>query len=599
MINIKYKVLNKGYDFIKEDELLHKLLKNRGVENPKEFLNINESVIHDGMLFKNMERGLNMLHWHIENNSKIHIIDDVDNDGITSTGIIDNYIKDLNKDIIVTHSMNDGKTHGIVIKNLREYEFDLLIVPDAGSDNVKECRILKEDYDVDILILDHHTIKEENPYAILINCQDGQYPNNTLSGAGIAYKFIKEYDKKYGFNFADKYLDLTAIGIIGDSMDLRNYETRYFVLQGLKQIQNKFIKELLKKLKVEEDETINIEFVGWKIAPYLNAVIRSGTDEEKKDLVKAVLGEEKEVEYQPRRKNKNDPKPPIEIQNLQQAMAREVMSIKGRQDRLVTKGMDELKEKIEKEQLDKDKVIVVDGTESIEKTFTGLVANKIADIYKRPVVILKKMRNNEEEVSFGGSFRNYRLSPIPSLMDLLEKIGTFDMLGGHPNAGGYKIKADKIERTKQKLNEELKDMIIEDVYLVDYEIPVGRLKGKQIAQIGQWADIWGNTLNKPLFAVTNITLKMEDIQILGEKRNLIKFDKVIGENKITFIKKFAGEETYNKMIMKSHKGLSKTKSNKIKMDVIGEFTINKWNGNETPQIEIVDFNVSEVKEFRF
>ena len=66
-------MLNKGYDLISENELLDILLKNRGVENPKEMLNVSESSVHDGILFKNMNRGLDMLHWHIENNSKIHI----------------------------------------------------------------------------------------------------------------------------------------------------------------------------------------------------------------------------------------------------------------------------------------------------------------------------------------------------------------------------------------------------------------------------------------------------------------------------------------------------------------------------------------------
>jgi len=147
-------VLNKNYDLISENELLDILLKNRGVENPKGMLNINSSVVHDGMLLKNMERGLNMLHWHIENNSKIHIIDDVDVDGLTSATVIDGYILNINPNIIITHSMNANKIHGIVIANLEEYDFNLLIVPDAGSSDARQCKELVETRDVDILILD-------------------------------------------------------------------------------------------------------------------------------------------------------------------------------------------------------------------------------------------------------------------------------------------------------------------------------------------------------------------------------------------------------------------------------------------------------------
>ena len=596
---MKYQVLNKGYDLISENELLNILLKNRGVNSPKKLLNLDKSVIYDGMLFKNIKRGLNMLNWHIENNSRIHIIKDVDEDGITSGVIMYKYIKKINPNIVITFSMNEDKKHGIILKNLEQYNFDLLIVPDAGSNDIKQCKELHENQDIDVLILDHHEIEKNNPYAIVINCQDNQYPNKTLSGAGVVYKFIKEYDKKYKYNYADENLDLVAIGITGDSMDLRNYETRYLTLEGLKSIHNEFIKEFLIKNKIEKEEKINFEFVGWKIAPFVNAVTRIGTVEERINLINAFLEKDEKREYQPRRKHKTDPKPEIEIQTLQKAMIREATNIKGRQDRLVTKGMEQLIEIINKNNLDKDKVIIIDATDILEKSFTGLVANKLASIYKRPIIVLKKFKEQNGEIIYGGSGRNYELFPIQSLMELLKEINTFIMVSGHDNAFGIQISNNKIQETKDKLNEMLKDVKIEDVYLVDYEIPVGRLKEKHILQVGQWADIWGNTLKKPLFAITDITLKVEDIQLIGEKRNLIRIEKNIGQNKIVFIKKFASEEIYNKIIMKNRVGLSKSKNNKVKLDIIGEFTINKWNGNEFPQIEIVDFNVSGVKEFRF
>jgi len=601
MFKIKYRALNKGYDLISENELLHKLLKNRGVEDPERLLNLDESVIHNGMLFKNMERGLNMLHWHIQNNSKIHIVDDVDVDGATSGTEIDNYILDINPNIIITHSMNENKIHGIVIKNLKEYDFDLLIVPDAGSSDAKQCKELVETREVDILILDHHEIEEINTYAIVINCQDGQYPNTTLSGAGVVYKFIKEYDKKYGFNYADKYLDLVAIGIVSDSMDLRNYETRYLALEGLKLIKNNFMKCFLKKNKIEEDG-INFEFVGWKIAPSINAVTRIGSEEERKDLINAFLGKEEMREYQPRRKKKTDPKPDVIMQTLQECMIRESTNIKARQDKLVTKSMEELVKIIESEKLNENKIIMVNATDILEKSFSGLVANKLAGIYKRPVIVLKQIKkekeSNEKEKIYGGSFRSYDLFPVVSFMDVLKELDTFIMLGGHDNAGGFKIKESKLQETLDKLNELFKDINIEDVYLVDYEIPIGRLKEKHVLQVGRWENIWGNTLKKPIFCITDVVMQVEKIQLLGEKRNFIKFEKEIGQNKIVFVKKFGGEQIYNQMIMKNHTGLSK-KNNKVKLDIIGTFSLNKWNGNESPQIEIIDFNVSSVKDFRF
>jgi len=595
---LKYRAIHKGFELIGEDDLLNTLLKDRGIQNPKEFLSINETVIHDGMLLKNMERGLNMLKWHIENRSRFHILVDVDVDGITSATEIYNYIKNVSPEAKITFSMNEDKVHGIVLKNLECFEFDMLIVPDAGSSDLKQTEILHNEKDLDVLILDHHHAKRDNPNAVVINCQDGQYPNNTLSGSAVVYKFMKEFDKKYGYNFAEQDLDLVATGIVSDSMDLKNYETRYLALNGLKNTNNEYIKEFLLKNKTEEKD-LNFKFIGWRIAPFINATTRVGKPEEKLDVIKAFMGIDETKEYQPRRKKKTDDKPPMETQTMAKAMIRETTNIKARQDKLVKKGMESLINTINEQHLYDNKIIMVDGTEGILKAFTGLVANKLTSIYKRPVLVLKKTKDKNGEEYFGGSYRNYDLFPVTSAMDLLKSIGTFDMVAGHDNAGGYLLKKSRIQETIDKLNEALKDVVVEDTYLVDYEIPVGRLKEKQVLQVGRFKDVWGNTLKEPLFAITDISLDVSDIKLLGDKRNFIRIEKTIGSNKIVFTKMFANERMYNEMIMKNSKGLSSKKTGKIKMDIIGEFVINEFNNCEFPQVNILDFNSKESKEFRF
>ena len=595
---MKYRVLNKGFSLIGENDLLNKLLTDRGVENPQEFLNIDESCVHNGMLLKNMDRGLNMLKWHIGNGSRIHILADVDVDGITSMSEIYNYIKRVNPNIEITFSMNEDKIHGIKLENLKGFEFDLLIVPDAGSMDIKQCKTLHEEQDVDILILDHHEFKVDNQYAVLINCQDGQYPNNTLSGSAIVYKFMKEYDKKYGYNFADIDLDLVATGLVADSVDLRNYETRYLAIKGLKNINNEYIKEFLIKNKSEETD-LNFKYIGWKIAPFINATTRIGTPQEKLDVIKAFIGMSETKEYQPRRKKKEDPKPDIETQTMQKAMIRETTNIKARQDKLVTKGMEAIVELINEQQLYDNKVIMVDATELLEKAFTGLVANKLAGIYKRPIMILKKTKDKNNEEYYGGSYRNYHLFPVVSVMELLEGVETFDFVAGHQNAGGFMLKKSRIKETQDKLNEKLKDVEIEDTYLVDYEIIASRLNEKQIIQVAKFKDVWGNTLKEPIFAITGLTLDISDIKLLGDKRNFLRIEKNIGTNKLVFTKMFASEHVYNQMIMKNSTGLASKKSTKVEMEIIGEFVINEFNGCEYPQINILDFNVKESKSFSF
>lgn len=73
---MKYIAKNQNYIYISDSELLDLLLRQRGVEDPNALLNLNESMVHDGMLLNNMEYGCQLLAWHINNGSRVHIIVD-------------------------------------------------------------------------------------------------------------------------------------------------------------------------------------------------------------------------------------------------------------------------------------------------------------------------------------------------------------------------------------------------------------------------------------------------------------------------------------------------------------------------------------------
>ena len=133
-------------------------------------------------------------------------------------------------------------------KGLNENEIDLIIVPDAGSQSVEECKEILERTNIPILILDHHAIDVEvMRYATLVNCTDGQYPNDTLSGVGVVHKFCLAYAEKYGIReeVCNYYLDLVALGMIADAMDMRNLENRTIVRWGLKHINNPFLRSII------------------------------------------------------------------------------------------------------------------------------------------------------------------------------------------------------------------------------------------------------------------------------------------------------------------------------------------------------------------
>lgn len=104
--------------------------------------------------------------------------------------------------------------------------------------------------------------------------------NKTLSGVGVVHKFCLAYSRIYDIKeeVCNYYLDLVALGMIADSMDMRNFETRYYALEGLKEenIHNLFIKELAEQNKEEMKLGYTLNNIGWVIAPKINGTIRYG-----------------------------------------------------------------------------------------------------------------------------------------------------------------------------------------------------------------------------------------------------------------------------------------------------------------------------------
>ena len=94
-------------------------------------------------------------------------------------------------------------------------------------------------------------------------------------------------------------------------------------------------------------------------------------------------------------------------QSLPTTMARICSNVKNRQDRAKEKSAKLLGKQIKKYQLDKNQVLIVDGTDKLDRSLTGLVAMQIAQKYKKPTLVLQKDKDN-----FIGSGRNFNDSPL-------------------------------------------------------------------------------------------------------------------------------------------------------------------------------------------
>ena len=237
----------------------------------------------------------------------IGILIDEDVDGFCSGAMMYNYIKKMNDKYPVKYILHGkAKSHGLSSDVIIPNDIKLLIIPDAGTNDCIQCNKLFEEDSIDTLILDHHEqelSKIQNKYSVIVNNQmSDNYSNKDLCGAGIVYKFLQALDDFYWNDFADEYIDLCALANISDVMDMRSYETRYYVHKGLSNIKNKCFQALIEAQNYSMNGHVNMHNISWYITSVINGCIRYGSSEDKELLFRAFIETDEKFEYKTRAK---------------------------------------------------------------------------------------------------------------------------------------------------------------------------------------------------------------------------------------------------------------------------------------------------------
>lgn len=579
---MKYRLYENGTN--NTSNVVMEVLKNRGICDCNEYLNLTDKVVLPYSYLNNMDDAVDLFINHFERKSKIGVLVDEDVDGFCSASEMYLYIKRLDNDYPVKYIMHQrAKAHGLSDDIELPDDIELLIIPDAGTNDVEQCKKLNEN-GIDILILDHHESEKDNPFALIVNNQmSEEYSNKSLCGAGVVYKFLKALDDRLWNEYADDFLDLFALGNISDVMDMRSYETRYLTDLGLKNIQNKFIKALIKAQEYSMNDIVNIHNIQWYITPVINAIIRIGSIEEKELVFRAFIEEDEFFEYK-KRATKNNPSQTIQ-ESIYDRAARFCKNSKQRQDKLRDKGLEKLSNQAKKnfQNSDETKILLVDATDVLHEGLTGVVAIKLAENFNKPVILLKRHRNELGEEVYGGSARNMNNSPIENLKDVINSTNVIKGQG-HANAFGIvDLPIDKKEEANRILNDILKDVEYDATYLVDYIFDIYEVDVNIIMQLSVFDNIICQGIEEPKIAVENIKLSRSEFEIFGKKEDTISFT----YNGIKYVqfKCKEGNQLYD--FLQNAWDDNET----VTFNIVGKPSINEYNGIRTPQVIILDNDI--------
>ena len=585
---------------------LEQVLTNRGIPHSAihSWLNTTDNDINDYRLLgeANLLKAAKRIVKAVGEDEDVLIIVDSDCDGFTSAALLINYLYDQFPAWVQNHLkwfIHSGKQHGLsdVSLDFVKDKYSLIITPDASS-NDYEYHLNFINNGIDVIVMDHHEADIVSPNAIVINNQLCNYPNKFLSGVGITWQFCRYFDALLKTHFADNYLDLVALGNTADMMSLRELETKHLIIKGFRpeNIHNPFIAGIAERNAFSIGDHITPHGASWFIAPFVNAMVRSGEADEKELLFNAFL-KFKAFNIVPSTKRGHKPG---ETEQLVTQAVRVCTNVKRRQTQVQDETLAALEGMIENNHLLDNKVLMfLLEPGQVDKNVAGLVANKFMAKYQRPVCILTKTKRSKTYVRNGdditteiyytyeGSARGCDAADVVYFKDMCEQTGLTEYVAGHQGAFGIGIKTDNLNQFISNTNEMLKDMPNEPIHYVDYLYRGINVEPSHILDIANLNDYYGKDVEEANVGISSLAVSADMVTVYKKKDNTLK---ITLPNKVVLIMFSAPDDLCEK--------LSNTKGT-VNLDIVGECVANEFNGWITPQIKIKEYEIVGESRFNF
>ena len=566
---------------------VEQVLHNRGIklEDMERFKYPSQNDIVDPLCLEHMHEGVQMLMKHVGQNDKIFIQVDSDCDGYTSAAILINYLNCLFPHFVqtkISYRIHDGKQHGLLTDTIPE-DIKLVITPDSSSNDYEEHEAL-HNKGIDVLVLDHHEAEKYSEFACVINNQMCDYPTKALSGAGVVYKFCCYMDSLLGTSYADDYVDLATAGIIADVMPLKDFEIRQIILKGMQGFRNPLLKTMVAEDNFHfQGKALTPFNIAWYIAPYINAITRSGTQSEKQVVFESMI---EFLAYKTVPSTKRGCKGQFETR-VEQAV-RTCKNVKNRQTKSKDGAMDAVLQTIKDENLLEHKILAIrlDPKYAADKNLTGLIANGLLDTFCRPILILNKVEE-DGKTYWRGSGRGYDKANLGSLRDLLEQSGLVEYAQGHAMAFGVSIPEENCDALVQYVDEAYKDFDCTPIYSVDLIWDGTKdLSSKAFAEIADEEKIWGKGVEDPLIAIEGFRVYGRQLRLFGLEKGKPTLNIQLDDGS-SLVKFKSSEEEYE--LLHSDLGY-------VIINAVGTCTRSNWG---IPQFMITDYEIIGRNDYYF
>lgn len=533
----------------------------------------------------------------ISQGARALVIVDSDCDGFTSSALLINYLYDHFPAWVQNNLdwfIHSGKQHGLsdVDVEWAAANYALILCPDASS-NDYEYHLAFIDKGVDIIVLDHHEADIVSPNAIVINNQLCAYPNKQLSGVGITWQFCRYLDSLMHTNYAQNYLDLVALGNTADMMSLQSIETKHLIMKGFRaeNIHNPFIATIAESNAYSLGDKITPHGAAWYIAPFVNAMVRSGEEDEKELLFKSFLKFKAfDYIYSTKRGHKQGETEQLVIQAV-----RTCKNVKTRQTKAQDDAMARLESRIEAENMMMHKVLLfLLEPGEVEPNVAGLVANKIMGKYQRPCAVLTRREREvntasgkQLKITYDGSARGCDKADVNNFKDICDETFLTEMTAGHQGAFGLSILESNVGAFLRSTDDTLRNMASEPVHYVDYIYRNNNVDPNQILEIAELDGIWGKDVEESFVAINGLKVTADMVTVYVKKNNTLK---ITLPNRLSIMLFDAPDDLCEKL---------QNTQGYMEMDIIGKPNKNEYNSWVSPQIFIEEYAITGESRYNF
>lgn len=582
----KWFVINKGADFagiakrFGISPVTARLIRNRevmGDEAIARYLKGGIGELYDPHLLLDSDRLTDILVQKISEQKKIRVIGDYDIDGVMSTYILYKGITRCggSVDFQIPDRMKDG--YGIndhLIEQADEAGIDTIITCDNGIAAIGEIAHAKS-LGMTVLVTDHHEIpyteeRGERHYKrseadAIVNPKQMEctYPYKNLCGAAVAWKVIQILYEKCDIAVEESYdfLENVAFATVGDVMDLTD-ENRILVREGLKRIHttmNPGMRALILQNKLEPEQISSYHF-GFVLGPCINA---SGRLETAKIASNLFLQE--------------DVKKASEI-------AAELVDLNAQRKDMTAEGVELAMQQVEEGNTG-EKVLVV-YLPDVHESLAGIIAGRIREACHKPTFVLTKSEDGVK--GSGRSIEAYSMYE-----ELCKCQELFTKFGGHPMAAGLSLPEANVEIFREKINAccGLTEEDFIPKIKIDIPMPVDYPDIPLVNEL-LLLEPFGKANVKPQFADKN--LGIDRAVVVGKNQNVLKLTLKTERGKsisavyfgdVEEFREYYGRKYGENEVQQAFLG----RTNGIRMSVVYYPEINRYQGNESIQIVIKNY----------